>query len=377
MMKVLLVGGTGCLSTDIARKLCNDDNYELYMLNRGNNRNVIPQKTNLIIADIRNKSQSIEKLGNLHFDVVIDFISYFPRQLSETLDILAGHYNQFIFISSAAVYDIRNIGKHEITENSPVGNKEWWYSKGKIKCEELLAEYFMQKKEKYTIVRPFVTYNEERLPYALAPDYHHTWTIIRRILEDKPIVIWDEFDCVSPFTSTLDFADGVISLFCNENSYGEAYHIATDKQYSWRRVFEIIGNLLCKEPKYLHITNKEIEKYFPEYKDTIEDDKCFDYYVNNGKIKSMCKSFTYPIELEDGMKRMLDYHTSNISAQNIDYLWDARMDILIYSVYKNRYSNILQQSFYKSDNYKFSRKEKLKLFIYSNQVLYKLYRMMR
>ena len=37
-MKVLLIGGTGCLSTDVSRKIVSDNQFELYLLNRGNRK---------------------------------------------------------------------------------------------------------------------------------------------------------------------------------------------------------------------------------------------------------------------------------------------------------------------------------------------------
>ena len=376
MRKILLIGGTGCLSTDIARKLCDSVEYELYMLNRGNQKERMPCNTNLIVADIRQSDSCRRILEGLYFDVVVDFISYTDKQLQNTLDILEGHYKQFIFISSAAVYDIKVIGKKKITEEAPIGNKEWWYSQGKIECEKLLAGYFSKRNEVYTIVRPFVTYNEERLPYALAPGYHYTWTIIRRIMEEKPIVVWDEFNCVMPITSTLDFANGIIALFNNKKAYGNIFHIATEKVYSWKQILDVVGNILNKNIHYIHIDNKKISSIFPEYEDTITYDKCFDYYVDNSNIKSVCPEFYNLLDLEAGMKRMVSYHLKNAYAQKTDYMWDARMDMLIDRYCYDNYPNILDKSFYRLDKYHFSIKQKIKILVFSNCWLYKAYKIL-
>ena len=74
-MKVLLIGGTGILSTDI-RDLSAARGYDVYILNRGINK-VKNTNNNVtsIISDIRNKEQARKDLEGFYFDVVIDFIS--------------------------------------------------------------------------------------------------------------------------------------------------------------------------------------------------------------------------------------------------------------------------------------------------------------
>ena len=85
-MKILLVGGTGVLSTDI-RELALKRGHEVYLINRGNTKQNIDKEINVIIADIRNVAQVRNKIEGLFFDVVIDFLSFSPKQLKNTLSI--------------------------------------------------------------------------------------------------------------------------------------------------------------------------------------------------------------------------------------------------------------------------------------------------
>ena len=117
-MKVLLIGGTGILSTDIVEEALNR-NYEVYIINRGHN--VIDSRVKIIIGDIRNIEQIKQKLGNEKFDVVIDFLSFHKEQLENTLKIFQNKCDQFIFISSATAY--RKTEKGElITEKTELRN---------------------------------------------------------------------------------------------------------------------------------------------------------------------------------------------------------------------------------------------------------------
>lgn len=65
-MKVLLIGGTGVISTDVC-KAAIEKEYDTYIVNRGNRKNSINEKATLIVADVKNESERYikEKVGNI------------------------------------------------------------------------------------------------------------------------------------------------------------------------------------------------------------------------------------------------------------------------------------------------------------------------
>ena len=50
-MKILIIGGTGTISSAITRQLA-ESNNELWLLNRGNRKNEVPANVKQVIADI-------------------------------------------------------------------------------------------------------------------------------------------------------------------------------------------------------------------------------------------------------------------------------------------------------------------------------------
>ena len=69
MKKVLVIGGTGTISSPITRKLANDPDVKLYMLNRGQRKDKFGDKVERLIGDIRNETEKVKKLiQDLHFD---------------------------------------------------------------------------------------------------------------------------------------------------------------------------------------------------------------------------------------------------------------------------------------------------------------------
>ena len=75
-MKALFIGGTGTISTAIVKRLVTELNWEVWLLNRGNRNHVLPEGTHQIIADIHNEEDVAEKIKDMFFDVVCEFIGF-------------------------------------------------------------------------------------------------------------------------------------------------------------------------------------------------------------------------------------------------------------------------------------------------------------
>lgn len=80
-MNILILGGSGILSTDFTKKVIDEGN-NVWILNRGRRTAFIDKRANLLIADLRNESVEniIKKLPENQFDVVVDYLSYDVKQ---------------------------------------------------------------------------------------------------------------------------------------------------------------------------------------------------------------------------------------------------------------------------------------------------------
>ena len=61
-MRILFIGGTGTISSAITRRLASSG-HELWLLNRGNRANEVPENVRQIVADINDEDAVSEKLG--------------------------------------------------------------------------------------------------------------------------------------------------------------------------------------------------------------------------------------------------------------------------------------------------------------------------
>lgn len=362
-MKVLLIGGTGVLSADIAHYIVQCD-MELYLLNRGTRKEFMPVGANLIRADVRNSKDVKEKLQNLYFDVVIDFLSYNLSQLKNTLSSLEARYSQFVFISSATIYNNKILVGQNITEDMPIGNKKWQYVVDKINCEKFLAKHFLTKKSVYTIIRPYVTYNKTRIPYALIPFGYYQWSIIDRILKGKPIIMWDDGSAVCSLTDAEDFAKGIVGVFGKTEAYNEIFHITSSEIVKWEDVLLEIGLILNKIVNIIYIPSDFIVEYLPEYKGILLDDKATNYHFDNSKILKLVPEFNSCTNLQEGMKKTVNFYLENVDKQLVDYAWNGKMDYLISEYAKSVHIKIDKKSIVINKSATLTLKDKMKYYLY-------------
>ena len=376
-MKVLIIGGTGTLSSPIVDE-CINHGYEVTMINRGTRKQFINKKAELIICDINNEEKLKNLLHGRSFDCCIDFLVFNEEQLMRSLLSFAetGKVKQYFYISSAQVY---NTSKHEIfkEDSTELIQPLWSYSINKAKCEKLLQNYSFKKGITYTIIRPGVTYGNTRIPYGMDPIRGKHWTIIERIKAGKPIIIWNNGKNKLNLTHVNDFAKGVVGLIGNKEAYNEIFNIVGDYVYSWKEVLATIGKIICYEVKTINIPIDFYTSELDEYvSGRLKGGRAQDLCCSNAKLKSVVPDYKTTISLEDGIKSTMDYYSKNGYCDGFDYKWDAECDRIIsrylsltnerdsnirYVQYdkKNRKENYKNKYYYYIEFYKGSIKEKL------------------
>ncbi|MDD6357401.1 MAG: NAD-dependent epimerase/dehydratase family protein [Bacteroidales bacterium] len=331
MQRILIIGGSGILSSAVV-DACIENGNEVTMMNRGNNSVYTNPQAKLIICDARNEDDVRQKTKDLHFDVVIDFIVYNLEQLKRSLSLFGHIANQYIFISSAQVYNTSIQKEHLETDETP--QKLWKYSVNKDICEHYLRDYCASEHINYTIIRPGVNYDNRRIPYGMYPPIGMHWTMVARILAGKPIITWNNGENKLNLTRVEDFAKGVVGLLGNKKAYNEAFNVVGDYIYSWKQVLEVLGKLLNIEVKTIDIP---LQTYANELK---EEDKemliggrACDLVCSNAKLKSIVPDYHSAIDLESGIRKTLDWYQANNYYNGFDYRWDAEQDRIIQKFY--------------------------------------------
>lgn len=185
MRKVLFVGGTGTISSAIVRRMVVDGGWEVWLLNRGNRKD-IPEGVHQIIADIHNEDQVREAIADLSFDCVCEFIGFVKEDVERDVRLFRDKTKQYIFTSSVSAYH-EPAASYIVNEGTTLANPYWEYSRNKIECENYLMEQYRNNGFPVTIVRPSHTYDERSIPVAVHGN-NGSWQVIKRMKEGKPVI---------------------------------------------------------------------------------------------------------------------------------------------------------------------------------------------
>lgn len=334
-MKILIIGGTGTISTAISKSLAEDSCHELYLLNRGNSNSELPSNIRFINADINNEKEAEAQLKGMKFDVVCDFIGFVKSQLERDFRLFNGNTKQFVFISSASAYN-KPTTDYIITEGTSLANPYWEYSRNKIECEEYLMKMYREHGFPVTIVRPSHTYCEKGVPVGVHGN-KGSWQVLKRMLEGKPVIIHGDGTSLWTITDSRDFAKGFIGLLGNPHAIGEAFQITTDETMTWNQIHKIIADCLDVKFKPYYVSSSFLAAASDyDFVGGLTGDKANSVVFDNSKLKKAVPGFKATIKASEGIRRAVEYVLSHEEYQVEDNEFDEWCDNLIEVLEKAR-----------------------------------------
>ena len=321
-MKVLFIGGTGIISSASAR-LAVERGIELFLLNRGSTTaRPVPEGANILHGDIRDPQSTRAALEGRIFDAVVNWIAFTPEHIQTDLDLFRGRTGQYIFISSASVYQ-KPPASLPVTESTMLDNPFWQYSRNKIACEKLLVRAYRDEKFPMTIVRPSHTYDKTLLPFDGG------YTAVHRMRQGKKVVVHGDGTSLWTLTHHADFAKGFVGLLGLPAAIGEAVHITSDESLTWNQIFEIVARAAGTEAKMVHVPSDLIAACDPEWAAGLLGDKSHSMVFDNSKIKRLVPDFRAAIPFARGAEEIMTWYDADPARQKINENMDRTMDLLV------------------------------------------------
>jgi len=324
-MKVLLIGGTGTISTEIS-KLLVKEGWDVTLLNRGSAGERVPEGARVLQADIHDEAAVRAAIGDMRYDVVADFIAFVPSHVERDIRLFKGRCGQYIFISSASAYQ-KPLASPYITESTPLHNPYWQYSRDKITCEEVLLRAYREAGFPVTIVRPSHTYSERSMPVALHGD--GSFQVLERMRLGKPVIVPGDGTTLWTLTHSRDFAVGFMGLMGNCHAIGEAYQITGDENLTWNQIYGCIANALGVTPKLVHIASETLMLLDPACEGNLIGDKSNTVIFDNAKLKRAVPGFTAKTRFDQGAREAVAYIYSHPTCQRLDPVFDDWCDRVI------------------------------------------------
>jgi len=323
-MKILLLGGTGAMGSNVAQ-LLREDGIVTHITSRKSRRNLKN------INYIKGNAKDIEFLKNVlteKWDVIIDFMVYKTDEFRSRVNLLLNSTNQYFFLSSGRVYAYSD---ERITENSPrllekskdtnfLSTDE--YSLSKARQENILKESGYKN---WTIIRPYITYNDHRLQLGVLEK--EEW--LYRALKGRSIVFSEDLlNKQTTMTHGMDVAKGLKALIGQPGALTNIFHITSNECCDWSRILSIYNSFLEKElgfrPKVILLNQDKFLKTHPA-KYQLKYDRLFDRRFNNEKIGNYINTGDFK-SIENGLVTSLEGFFKKPIFKSIDWKLEARRD---------------------------------------------------
>ena len=153
-LRVLILGGTGFIGPHFVEAL-RSHGHSLTLFNRGRRNPGLFKDIETLIGD---RDGKLEALQGRDWDVVIDDSGYVPRQVKLTVDLLQGHVQHYVFVSSISAY--AELATPGIDEDHPLAKLEdpsvetvnrQTYGGLKALCEQAVQKSYGKR---CTVIRP-------------------------------------------------------------------------------------------------------------------------------------------------------------------------------------------------------------------------------
>jgi nucleoside-diphosphate-sugar epimerase len=257
------------------------------VLNRGMTSVPLPKGVEALVGDMHGEAYAA--LGDRTFDVVAQFRLYTPEEMQRDIALFAGKVGQYVFISSASVYE-KPVQDCPMTERTRQHNPFWEYSRRKTKCEEMLRG---QSALPYTIIRPSHTVRTG-MPIQLGnPD-----AALRRMIAGKPVVVAGDGLSLWALTRSVDLAVPLVKLLGNAAALNHEYQITHDRSFTWTQIHEAIARGFGVEAKHAHVPTATLIRYNNEWEGPLLGDKSWSVIFDNSKVKRVAGDFTCAEDLD-------------------------------------------------------------------------------
>jgi len=314
-MKVLIVGGTGLISTGIVKALL-ARGTEITVFNRGQTDDRLGHAVKHLAGD-RNDFAAFEAAiaAAGAWDVVIDMICFRPDQAESVVRALAGRCGHFIFCSTVCTYGntqtvLRTL---ETTPQVPVSV----YGRDKVACEQVFLRAHADKKMPVTIFRPSHTYGPGG---NVINNIGWEATYIDRLRQGRPIVVSGDGHGLWQSAYSEDVGMGFAHAAGQPVCFGQAYNITGDEIMTWdeytQRTAAAIG---APPPRLVHIpTDLLLAIDRPRY-NALEEIFRFHGVYSSDKLKRDVPEYRSAMPYAEGVRRTvawMDQHQKVASADS-------------------------------------------------------------
>lgn len=304
-MHVLFIGGTGLISTAIARQLL-EAGHKVTLFNRGQSESRLPPGAETIMGDRKDYAAFEQTFADKSYDVVVDMVAFHPDDSASAIRAFAGRCGQFIHCSTVCVYS-GPVAQIPTTETEPY-HSLGSYGKDKIVCELLLLQAFEDQRFPVTIMRPSHSYGEGGdIIRSVGPGN----TFIDRLRKAKPLLVQGDGNSLWAACHVDDVARGFIATMGNGRCLGEAYNIASDEWFTWNQYHDQVAEVCGGTFSPVHIPTDTLRRLAPGLTGSTHDILQWPSVFDNSKLKRDTDYAGQTVSFKEGTRRTLAWLEAN------------------------------------------------------------------
>lgn len=333
-MDILIVGGTGLISSELASQAAARGDA-LTLVNRGTSAVAPPPEGARVIHADATDAPALRsalhgmRLRRERFDAVVQFVAFGPEHVEADVETFAPLADQYVLIATGASY--RTPDRFEpLTETTAQENLHWEYARLKQAAEAALREAAPAAGLPFTIVRPAHTYGPSKIP-AFTGNSRHPWTIVDRMRRGADIVIPGDGTALWTITHARDVAAGVLGLLGNEAALGHAVHITSDEALTWNGLYARIAHAAGVSPDHYEqqricVPSDALVAAAPDQAGSIYGDKMHPAVYDTSLIKRLVPGWQARIDVATGMAEAIAWFEADPARQSIDENANAMFD---------------------------------------------------
>jgi nucleoside-diphosphate-sugar epimerase len=298
-MNVLIIGGTGLISTGIVKAL-QERRAVITVFNRGQTDDRLGDGVRRITGD-RADFPAFEKTMMVAgpWDVVIDMICFRPDEAASALRAFAGRCGHFIFCSTVCTYGNTQttVPTTEDTPQAPHSD----YGRKKLACEQLLLRAHAEGRMPVTIIRPSHTYGPGG---GIINNLNTEPAFLARLRAGRPVIVSGDGHGLWQSAYADDVGRGFAYAAAKPKCFGQAYNAVADETVTWdqyvQRTAAAIG---APVPRLVHLPTDLLLAIDRSRYIVLEEIFRFHGVYANAKLKRDVPEFRLAMPFEEGVRR--------------------------------------------------------------------------
>lgn len=310
-MRILIIGGTGNISTAITRGLQTQE-HNLTLFNHDAARpDWLRPEVTVVSGDRKDHAAFAQRLAGLGpWDCVVDMLAFEPEDAECDVRVFRGRTRQLVFCSTVDVYD-KTPARYPVTEETGIlrARPSFAYGWKKMQCEQTMWAAHQRGDFALTVLRPTFTYNETWSPgiHSFGGQSYH----LDRLLKGRPFILHGDGTSIWVATHRDDTARAFVGAVGNPSAFGQAYNVAGEEWMTHNHIWRTLARLLeAPEPDFIYIPAEILGRLAPTEAAWCVENFSHHNLFDNTKAKRDL-GFRYTVSFEEGARRCLDWLRAN------------------------------------------------------------------